>query len=116
MIKFITLFFISISAYSACLDDAYTTLDISECHIEEYKVEGQKLERTLLQAYSSSDNVVNKIRLSQEVWMKYRDAHCKAVYTSYGSGTMRLIAHPSCMVELTKQRQKELYTNFVKDL
>jgi uncharacterized protein YecT (DUF1311 family) len=116
MIKFVTLFFISLSAHSACLDNAYTTLDISECHIEEYKVEGQKLESTLLQAYSKSDWITNEIKLSQEVWMKYRDAHCGAIYTSYGRGTMRLIAHPSCMVELTKQRQKELYTNFVKDL
>lgn len=115
MIRFIALFFISLSAHSACLDDAYTTLDISECYSKEFEIEGQKLEKILLQAYSSSDEIVNEIKLSQEAWMKYRDAHCKAIYTSYGKGTMRLIAYPSCMLELTKQRKKEVYTNFVED-
>ena len=38
-----------------------------------------------------------------------------AIYSFYERGTMRFIAHPSCMVELSKQRQKEIYTNFVED-
>jgi len=113
MIKFIALFFISLSTYSACLDDANTTLDIMDCHTEELKVERPKLERTLLQIYSNSDWPVNEIKLSQEAWMKYRDTHCKSVYTSYGSGTMRLAAYPSCLVELTRQRIALLQRSFL---
>ena len=113
MIKYLLPFLLlSFNAYSACLDDAYTTVDMMDCYTEELKVEGQKLEDTLTKAYKDSDWIANEIRLSQEAWMKYREAHCNAIYTSYGRGTMRLIAYPSCMVRLTKQRTEGLQRSF----
>lgn len=112
----LTLLLLSFNTHSACSGQDKTTIGISECYMEEYKVEGKQLEKTLTQSYNTSGEISNEIRLSQKAWMKYRDTHCKAIYASYGRGTMRSIAYPSCMVELTRQRQKELYKNFVKSL
>jgi uncharacterized protein YecT (DUF1311 family) len=100
--------------YSACLESAKTTLSITDCHIVELKSVERTLNDTLNNAYRESSWIENEIRQSQEAWVQYRDTHCSAIYSYYENGTMRLIAHPSCMVELTKQRQEEIYTNFVK--
>ena len=113
--KLFVLLLLSFNAYGACLDDAYTTLDMSECYIAELKVEEQKLDGVLNKAYKESDWIIKEIKQSQKDWLKYRESHCSAMYASYGNGTMRLIAHPSCMVELTKQRYKQIYSNFVED-
>lgn len=100
--------------YSACLESAKTTLSISDCHIVELKSVERTLNDTLNNAYRESSWIANEISQSHEAWVQYRDTHCSAIYSYYENGTMRLIAHPSCMVELTKQRQEEIYTNFVK--
>jgi len=100
--------------YGACLDNAKTTLSISDCHIVELKSVERTLNDTLNNAYRESSWIANEISQSQEAWIQYRDTHCSAIYSYYENGTMRLIAHPSCMVELTKQRQEEVYKNFVK--
>lgn len=111
--KYIYLLLLSFNAYGSCLDEADTTLDISQCYSQMLKVEEGKLKKTLLQAYDTSDWVVDEIKLSQESWVSYKNSHCGAVYASYGRGTMRLIAHPSCLVDLTKQRRIELQNNFI---
>jgi uncharacterized protein YecT (DUF1311 family) len=99
---------------NTCLDGAETTQDMSDCYSRELKIEGQKLDVILSKAYNESSWIIKEIKESQMAWIQYREAHCKAIYSSYENGTMRFIAHPACMVELTKTRQEEIYTNFIK--
>ena len=112
--KILLLLLISFNAYSACLDGALTTVDMRNCYIVELKVEEQKLNDTLNQAYKESSWIAKEIKQSQEAWVQYRNSHCDAIYSYYERGTMRFIAHPACMVEITKVRQKELYIDFIK--
>ncbi len=107
---------LSLGVHSACLDDAYTTADMSNCYTAELKVEDQKLNVVLNKAYKESSWIAKEIEQSQVAWLQYRDTHCSAIYSYYERGTMRFIARPSCMVELTKKRQKEIYINFIGDL
>jgi len=85
-----------------------------ECYVNELKVEEQKLNNMLKQAYKVSPNIAKEIKQSQLTWLAYRKSHCSAVYASYDFGTMRLIETPACMVRLTKLRINELYSNFVE--
>ena len=105
----------SFDTLSDCLDDAYTTIDMSNCYTAELKMEEQRLGMTLNEAYNESNWIAKEIKDSQIAWVQYREAHCKAVYSYYEKGTMRFIAHPSCMIELTKKRQQEIYINFAGD-
>ena len=104
----------SSNIHSACLDNAYTTLNISDCYMKELAVAEYELRNTLNDAYKESNWIADEIKQSQSDWLKYRESHCSAIYKSYGNGTMRLIAHPSCMVDLTKERQNQIYVEFVK--
>jgi uncharacterized protein YecT (DUF1311 family) len=103
------------NAHGACLDDAETTQSMSDCYTVELKVEERELDTMLNKAYKESSWITEEIKQSQVAWLQYRNAHCNAVYAYYERGTMRFIAHPSCMVELTRQRNNQIYTNFVKD-
>jgi uncharacterized protein YecT (DUF1311 family) len=85
------------------------------CYETQLEIEEQKLDDMLNKAYKKSDWIAYEIEQSQKYWLQYRDAQCSAIYSFYERGTMRFIAHPSCVVELSKQRQKEIYTNFVED-
>ena len=106
---------LSFNAYSDCLDNAITTTAMVACYETQLEIEEQKLDDMLNKAYKKSDWIAYEIEQSQKYWLQYRDAQCSAIYSFYERGTMRFIAHPSCMVELSKQRQKEIYTSFVKD-
>ena len=110
--RILFLLLVSFNAYSACLDDAYTTTDMRECYIAELKIEEKKLDVILNKAYKESSWIADEIKQSQSDWLKYRESHCNAIYSYYERGTMRFIAHPSCMVSLTKERQNQLYINF----
>ena len=113
--KILFLLLVSFNAYGACLDDALTTVGMSDCYIAELKVEEQKLDGVLNKAYKKSDWIIKEIIQSQKDWLKYRESHCRAMYASYGNGTMRLIAHPACMVELTKERKSQIRINFIEN-
>jgi len=106
---------LSFNAHSDCLDNAITTTAMVACYETQLEIEEQKLSDMLNKAYKKSDWISDEIKQSQKYWLQYRDAQCSAIYSFYERGTMRFIAHPSCMVELSKQRQKEIYTSFVED-
>ena len=111
----LSIILLSFNAYSDCLDNAITTTAMVACYETQLEIEEQKLDDMLNKAYKKSDWITYEIEQSQKYWLQYRDAQCSAIYSFYERGTMRFIAHPSCMVELSKQRQKEIYTNFVED-
>jgi len=109
-----SLLLLSFNSYSACLDSAYSTMEMRKCYVDEFKAEEQKLSDTLQQAYKTSPSITKEIKQSQLTWLGYRKSHCNAVYASYDFGSMRFIEEPACLVNLTKLRINELYTDFVE--
>jgi uncharacterized protein YecT (DUF1311 family) len=105
---------LSLNTQANCLDDAISTLDIRDCYIAEIKIEEQKIDEILGKAYKISDHIIKEIKKSQNDWLRYRKSQCDAVYYSYGRGAMKLIAPEACMVELTKQRRKQIDIDFIR--
>ena len=97
-----------------CREDG-STMEMRACFIDELKIEEGKLAKVLDGALKSSDWVAREIERSQNAWIVYRDAHCDAVYNSADGGSMRFVEHPQCLIELTKQRTKNLLMGFVRD-
>ena len=95
-----------------CREDG-STIEMRACLMDELKVEEHKLDKVLNRALKSSDWIAKEINQSQEAWIKYRDAHCNAVYSLGGS--IRLVSHPSCLLDLTKQRTQKLLNSFTRD-
>lgn len=95
-----------------CREDG-STMEMRVCFIDELKVEEYKLDKALNRALKSSDWIAKEINQSQEHWIKYRDAHCNAVYSLGGS--IRLVSHPSCLLDLTKQRTQKILNSFIRD-
>lgn len=104
----------NINAEIKCKEDG-STMEMRACFIDELKIEEDRLAKALDAALDSSDWVAREINRSQNAWIVYRDAHCDAVYSSSSGGTIRLIEYPLCLVELTKQRTKNLLMSFTSD-
>ena len=49
---------------------------------------------------------------AQRAWIKYKDAHCKAIANLYEGGSMQPMVYSGCLAELTKERTKNLQTYF----
>lgn len=65
---------------------------------------------TAQKAVSSTEwkKILKKILISQKLWLKYREAECKAEYAVIGDGTMRNEQYFYCKASLTESREKEL--------
>jgi uncharacterized protein YecT (DUF1311 family) len=48
------------------------------------------------------------LRDAQRNWLRFRDSDCKGRYALFQGGTIRSIAHLSCLTERTEQRTAEL--------
>lgn len=45
---------------------------------------------------------------AQRAWIKYKEAHCKALANQYDGGSMKPLVQYSCLEELTVERRKKL--------
>lgn len=107
------LFSLGVRAEILCHEDG-STMEMRRCFMNKLIIEEQKMDRALKKALKSSDWVAIEINQSQEAWIKYRDAHCGAVWVKDISGTIRFISYPICLVDLTKQRTKEILQSFTR--
>ncbi len=92
-----------------------TQAEINACEAERYKkadAELNQVYRQLLTKYAAHRELIKKLKLAQEAWIKFRDADVGSLYYhndklgTYGS------AYPMCeaidLTRLTLQRTKEL--------
>lgn len=120
--KFSTLLLILISVSSFAQEkkldcnNAITTLDINRC----MSLELEKVESTMETYLSKSkerhkeDNVSSKsIEKSQDIWLKYRESHCNAIYDTWREGTIRNSMFIRCKIDLTQKRTKELWSYYL---
>lgn len=52
---------------------------------------------------------------AQRNWIKYKEAHCKAIADIYLGGSMRGMVYSNCLETLTKERKRNLETYFEND-
>lgn len=105
-------------------DKAITTLDINECAKQDLdraeeilnKTYRSVLARLAKDGKDDSDAAQARQELigAQRIWITYRAADCKAIYTLWQSGTMRTLMHHSCMKGHAEQRTKEL-SDYLQD-
>ena len=97
-----------------CLD-MRSQNEMNACEAEQYQKADTDLNQTyraLLSKYKSDAQFVEKLRLAQEAWLKFRDAYLDSIYyqkdklQAYGS------VYPTCrailLTRLTIERTKEL--------
>jgi len=91
-----SLLLLSFNSYSACLDSAYSTMEMRKCYVDEFKAEEQKLSDTLQQAYKTSPSITKEIKQSQLTWLGYRKSHCNAslILTLYCLGSTPSVSIP----------------------
>jgi uncharacterized protein YecT (DUF1311 family) len=70
------------------------------------------LYRQLLKKYAADQNFVKKLKLAQEAWVKFRDAHIESVYPDEKQSRAEGTAYPMCkameLTSLTVERTKAL--------
>lgn len=54
-------------------------------------------------------NRATSLRDAQRAWITFRDAECGLAYARWGSGSMRMTANASCLLDMTAQRALQLH-------
>lgn len=103
------------SANELC-PSAKSTREIADCLIEKVQKADSELKQYLdaaKQRYKNDSELVRLLDVSQAEWVKYRTAHCGAVYQEWSEGTIRLIYHPYCMLYTTRSRTYDVWREFL---
>lgn len=102
----------------AC-SEALSTYEINQCAANELDLAEQALMRQLDRVYSlySADRqLVESIKLAQQSWQAYLASHCDSIYMKWRGGTIRGLMGIHCKTQLTRQRSRELWLNFLNNL
>jgi uncharacterized protein YecT (DUF1311 family) len=89
------------------------TSDMARCFDQAFKMADRDLNRTYLQIRKKlTGEDLRKVQLSQQMWLKYRDANCSAEQYLYTKGRTAPIVLAACLEEDTRSRTKELKTMY----
>jgi len=93
-----------------------TTLEINHCMYKDLVKAESTMEKYFLaslEVYTEDSVSVDSIKIGQEAWLKYREAHCASVYDTWRGGTIRTAQALACKLELTHQRTITLWQAFL---
>ena len=96
-----------------CTKSFFTTLDVIECMTNDLVQMEETMEKYQTVIKSKFPDESELIDKSQEVWLEYRKSHCDAVFKFWITGSIRHPARISCLIELTHQRTKTLWSSFL---
>lgn len=99
-----------------CLQ-AKDTLAEAECLNQELRKADKTLSEYISTAQKKIDTKNNgkpQIAASQEVWLKYRDAHCGEVYAYEEGGSYRYRAELECRIEVTHSRTYAIWSAYIR--
>jgi len=113
LIFFITFLTTYTNSNTLKCDEGGSTVKIAQCFSDELIEQEKVLDAVLKQASKNNARIFQKIQESHNIWLNYRKKHCNAIYASYDTGSMRLIAHPSCMLDMTRQRIQTIQDSFL---
>lgn len=95
-------------SYEACMQKAFSTLDIVTCISNEYERQDQRLNDNYQQLRSQlSSERRAQLLTAQRAWITYKEANC-SFYADPEGGTMARINANSCLLSETTQRADEL--------
>ena len=98
------------SAGSPCRNIA-VTLAIENCFDKAYKAADSELNKRYTQiAKVLQPDDLERLKVTQRLWIQFRDATCTAESDLYTGGTASTPAWAACREELTRQRAAELKT------
>jgi uncharacterized protein YecT (DUF1311 family) len=55
------------------------------------------------------------IEASQSAWRAYSEIACQGVYEAFGEGTARNLAMTDCTIEMTRERTRVLWRDYLRD-
>ncbi len=79
------------------------------CSAKDYEREDLKLNenyKKLIGKIESKDK--EKLKEIQISWIKFKDLQCEYTASKYDGGSMQPLIRSSCLLQMTKQRNKEL--------
>lgn len=98
-----------------CLDMHASQAGLNMCEADQYATVDAELNavyKQLISKHKSDARFVKKLRLAQESWLKFRDAHLASFYYQEGKPGVYGSVHPMCrsmeLTTLTAERTKEL--------
>ncbi len=94
--------------YDACMDTAYSTVDMLACTDAEVKKHDKLLNANYRKLMSNlNPDRQATLRKAQRLWIKYRQANCDFYYDPEG-GTIQSLHSSGCVLTMTADRAKEL--------
>jgi uncharacterized protein YecT (DUF1311 family) len=94
-----------------CFDKATTQSDLTTCATEGLKKADAELNlvyRQLLKKYAARKNLITKLKLAEEAWVKFRDAHIESLYSESDEGSVYPMCKAMELTRLTVERTKAL--------
>jgi len=104
-----SLLFFTFSSYSQ------TQLEQNSSAFDKFKLADKNLNITynkVIKMYSSDTLFIKNLRVSQRLWIKFRDAEMDMKYPEYGGahyGSIQSFCDAEYKTKLTKERTKRLY-------
>ncbi len=109
----LTTAFVIALAFSAPIgasDQTQSEMNQEAC--EKYKkadAELNRIYRQVLRDYAGDKNFVQKLKLAQQAWLAFRDAHLNSIYSDPGTyGSANQMCRCIILTELTEDRIKSL--------
>ncbi|WP_421950131.1 lysozyme inhibitor LprI family protein [Pelagibacterium sp.] len=101
------------TASNSCMeteDGGYTTIGMVDCMSRETDWWDSQLNASYSSLRETLDtNLFETLQDAQRSWIAYRDKSCGFEYDMWGDGSMRSIAHASCMLDETARRAETLW-------
>ena len=100
-----------------CFEKATSQSDMTTCATEGLKKADAELNlvyRQLLKKHAARKNFISKLKLAEEAWVKFRDAHMESLYSESEEDQLRAegSVYPMCkameLTRLTVERTKAL--------
>lgn len=90
----------------------YGLMDCQKVEIEKYtKVMNRYFTKALLR--QEDKELIKMMKESQNMWVSYEDAECRAVYQKWIHGTIRGLMAGSCTIEMIKQRTHKIWEEYL---
>ena len=103
--KYISFIVLFLSLYAS----AQTQLEINQQAADSMHMADAERTAVYKQARNTGDATQKKLLLkAQQEWVRYKQAHCKAIAQNYDKGSMQPMILYNCIKELTKERTQKL--------
>lgn len=91
------------------LPEGQSTQGMAQCHRRETNVWDARLNARYKKLMATlSPKATKELKEAQRAWMAYRDAYCKAVFSSFDGGSMGIVADAYCNMDLTAHQALRL--------